>query len=186
MRINGGDRLPEATFKRLAAGGLKDVTTDELCAGKTVVLFAVPGAFTPTCSARHLPGYLAEADALKANGVDTIACVAVNDAFVLDAWAKANDVGDTILMLADGNGTFTKAIGLEYDATARGFGVRSKRYAMVVADGVVKELKVEETPGVVEVSGADAILASLLDAAAESPARVPAAAGAALGSPGGG
>ena len=161
MTIKVGDRLPEATFRRLTADGLKEITTSELCAGKRVVLFAVPGAFTPTCSVQHLPGYVARAADFTAKGIDTVACVAVNDAFVLDAWAKANEVGDKVLMLADGNGDFTKAVGLEFDGSARGLGLRSKRYAMVVEDGVVKELKVEEAPAVVEVSGADVLLASL-------------------------
>lgn len=161
MTIKVGDRLPEATFRRLTADGLKEITTSELCAGKRVVLFAVPGAFTPTCSVQHLPGYVARAADFTAKGIDTVACVAVNDAFVLDAWAKANEVGDKVVMLADGNGDFTRAVGLDFDGSARGLGVRSKRYAMVVEDGVVKELKVEEAPAVVEVSGADVLLASL-------------------------
>lgn len=161
MTIKVGDRLPEATFRRMTAEGVKDVTTGELFAGKTVVLFAVPGAFTPTCSAQHLPGYVAKADAFRAKGVDLVACVAVNDAFVLDAWARANDVGDKILMLADGNATFTKAIGLELDGSGRGLGIRSRRYAMVVENGVVKELRIDEVPGVVDASGADAVLAAL-------------------------
>ena len=161
MTIKVGDRLPEATFRRMTAEGVKDVTTGELFAGKKVVLFAVPGAFTPTCSAQHLPGYVAKADAFKAKGIDVVACVAVNDAFVLDAWAKANDVGDKVLMLADGNATFTKAIGLELDGTGRGLGIRSRRYAVVVEDGVVKDLRVDEVPGVVDASGADAVLAAL-------------------------
>ncbi len=169
MAIKVGDRLPEATFRRLTPEGLKDITTSELCAGKRVVLFAVPGAFTPTCSVQHLPGYAAKADTFKAKGIDAVACVAVNDAFVLDAWARANEVGDTVLMLADGNADFTKAVGLEFDGSARGLGVRSKRYAMVVEDGVVRDLKVEEAPGVVEVSGADAVLASLQAASCNAP-----------------
>ena len=161
MAIKVGDRLPEATFKRLTAEGLRDVTTAELCAGKRVVLFAVPGAFTPTCSVQHLPGYAAKADAFRAKGVDTIACVAVNDAFVLDAWARANGVGDKVVMLADGNGAFAKAIGLDLDASALGLGLRSQRYAMLVEDGLVKDLRVEESPGMVDVSGADVVLASV-------------------------
>jgi glutaredoxin/glutathione-dependent peroxiredoxin len=161
MTIEVGDRLPEATFKRLTPEGVRDVTASELFAGKRVVLFAVPGAFTPTCSVQHLPGYVARAADFKARGVDTVACVAVNDAFVLDAWARANGVDDKVVMLADGNGAFTKAIGLELDASRLGLGTRSKRYAMVVEDGVVRDLKVEEAPAMVEVSGADVMLGSL-------------------------
>ncbi len=161
MTIKVGDRLPEATFRRMTPDGLKEITTSELCAGKRVVLFAVPGAFTPTCSVQHLPGYVARAADFAAKGIDTVACVAVNDAFVLDAWAKANEVGDRVVMLSDGNADFTRAIGLEFDGTGRGLGIRSKRYAMVVEDGVVRDLKVEEAPALVEVSGADVLLASL-------------------------
>ncbi len=161
MTIAVGDRLPACTFKVRTADGLGDITTDELCAGKKVVLFAVPGAFTPTCSARHLPSFLEHLDALKAKGVATVACVAVNDAFVLDAWAKSQDAAGKILMLSDGNATFTKAIGMDFDGSGFGLGVRSKRYAMLVDDGVVKVLNVEASPGVMEVSGADKILAAL-------------------------
>ncbi|MEK0084679.1 peroxiredoxin [Benzoatithermus flavus] len=159
MPIAVGDKLPDATFKVKTPEGLKDVTTKELTAGKRVILFAVPGAFTPTCHAKHLPSYLEHLDVLKAKGIDTVACVSVNDAFVLDAWAKQSGVGDKILMLADGNGTFTKAIGLDFDGSGFGLGTRSKRYAMLVEDGVVKALNVEESPGVMEVSGADKMLA---------------------------
>jgi peroxiredoxin len=161
MTIAVGDRLPACTFKVRTADGLGDITTDELCAGKKVVLFAVPGAFTPTCSARHLPSFLEHLEALKAKGVATVACVAVNDAFVLDAWAKAQDAAGKILMLSDGNATFTKAIGMDFDGSGFGLGVRSKRYALLVDDGVVKVVNVEASPGVMEVSGADKILAAL-------------------------
>jgi peroxiredoxin len=161
MTIAVGDRLPAATFKVRTAEGLGDMTTEQLCRGKKVVLFAVPGAFTPTCSAKHLPSFRDHLDQLKAKGVDTVACVAVNDAFVLDAWARHNNVQGKILMLADGNATFTKAIGLDFDASGAGLGTRSRRYAMLVEDGVVKALNVEESPGVMEVSGADRILAAL-------------------------
>jgi peroxiredoxin len=161
MPIAVGDRLPDATFKVRTAEGLKDVTTGELTAGKKVVLFAVPGAFTPTCHAKHLPSYVEHYDALKAKGVDTIACVAVNDAFVLDAWAKQGEADGKVTMLADGNATFTRAIGMDFDGSGFGLGTRSKRYAMLVDDGVVKVLNVEEAPGVMEVSGADRILAAL-------------------------
>lgn len=159
MPIAVGDKLPDATFKVRTPEGLKDLTTQELTAGKRVILFAVPGAFTPTCHAKHLPSYLEHLDALKAKGIDTVACVSVNDAFVLDAWGKQAGVGDKILFLADGNATFTKAIGLDFDGSGFGLGTRSKRYAMLVENGVVKALNVEESPGVMEVSGADKMLA---------------------------
>jgi peroxiredoxin len=161
MPISVGDRLPAATFKTRTADGLKDVPTEQLCTGKKVALFAVPGAFTPTCSAKHLPSFLDHLDRLKAKGVDTVACVAVNDAFVLDAWAKHNHADGKILMLSDGNATFTKAIGLDFDGSAMGLGPRSRRYAMLIDDGVVRALNVEESPGMMEVSGADRILAAL-------------------------
>ena len=152
MTIAVGDKLPQATFKVRTPEGLKDVTTQELTAGKKVVLFAVPGAFTPTCHAKHVPSYLENLDALRAKGVDAVACVAVNDAFVLDAWGKAVGSDGKLMLLSDGNATFTKAVGL---------GTRSKRYSMLVENGVVKALNIEESPGVMEVSGADRILAAL-------------------------
>jgi peroxiredoxin len=161
MTIAVGERLPEATFKVRTADGLKDATTTEIFGGKKVALFAVPGAFTPTCHAKHLPSYLEHNAALRGKGIDTIACVAVNDAFVLDAWAKANNVGDKIMMLADGNGQFTRAIGMDFDGSGFGLGTRSKRYSMLVDDGVVKSLNIEEAPGMMDVSGADRILAGL-------------------------
>ena len=161
MTIAVGERLPETTFKVRTADGLTDVTTADLVDGKTVVLFAVPGAFTPTCHAKHLPSYLENHDALKGKGVDTIACLAVNDPFVLDAWATASEVGDKIAMLSDGNAEFTKSVGLDFDGSGFALGTRSKRYSMLVVDGVVKALNVEETPGVMEVSGADRVLAIL-------------------------
>jgi peroxiredoxin len=161
MTIAVGDRLPEATFKVRTAEGLKDVTTAEIAAVGRAVLFAVPGAFTPTCHAKHLPSYVENLDALRAKGVDLVACIAVNDAFVLDAWGRLNDLGDKITLLADGNATFTKAIGLDFDGSGFGFGTRSKRYAMLLEQGVVKALHVEDSPGVMEVSGADRILAAL-------------------------
>lgn len=161
MTIAVGDKLPAATFKVRTPDGLADLTTDELFAGKTVALFAVPGAFTPTCSAKHLPSYIENLDALKAKGVDTVACVAVNDAFVLSAWAKGQEADGKIVMLADGLGTFTKALGLDFDGSGAGLGTRSKRYSMLVKDGVVKALNVEASPGVMEVSGADKLLAAL-------------------------
>lgn len=161
MAIAVGERLPEAIFKVRTPEGLKDMSLQDLTAGKRVVLFAVPGAFTPTCHAKHVPSYLENLDALKAKGVDTVACVAVNDAFVLDAWGKACGIDGRILLLADGNATFTKAVGLDFDGSGFGLGTRSRRYAMLIEDGVCKALLVEESPGVMEVSGADRILALL-------------------------
>jgi peroxiredoxin (alkyl hydroperoxide reductase subunit C) len=137
--------------------GPKDITTDEIFSGKKVVLFALPGAFTPTCSAAHLPGYVVHHDAIKAKGVDTIACLSVNDAFVMGAWGDAQNVEDNILMLADGSASFTQAVGLEVDLTARNFGVRSQRFALIADDGVVTHLNVESGP-VFEVSDAETIL----------------------------
>lgn len=159
MTIKVGDKIPSVTLKHMDASGAKDITTDELFKGKKVVLFAVPGAFTPTCSAQHLPGYIQNAEQIKAKGVDTIACISVNDFFVMDAWGKSQNADD-ILMLADGIGEFTKAAGLEYDLSAKGLGMRSRRYAMVVENGVVKELELEEG-GNIEVSTAEQLLAKL-------------------------
>lgn len=161
MTIAVGDKLPEATFKVRSPDGLKDVSTAELTAGRKVVLFAVPGAFTPTCHAKHVPSYLEHLDALKAKGVAEVACVAVNDAFVLDAWAKATGADGKLTLLSDGNAAFTKAIGMDFDGSGFGLGTRSKRYAMLIDNGVVKALNVEESPGVMEVSGADRMLAAL-------------------------
>jgi peroxiredoxin len=160
MTIKVGDRLPEATFVTMTEDGPRPISSETIFKGKRVALFAVPGAFTPTCSARHLPGFRDQADALKAKGVDTIACVAVNDAFVMGAWGKDQQVGDKVLMLADGNGAFTRAIGLEMDASKFGMGGRSQRYSMVVNDGVVEQLNIEQ-PGQFEVSAADYLVASL-------------------------
>jgi peroxiredoxin len=141
-------------------GGPKPVSTDDLFKGKKVALFALPGAFTPTCSAKHLPGFIKQAGALKAKGIDAIACVSVNDAFVMGAWGESQGAGDTVMMLADGNGDFTRALGLEMDATKFGMGKRSQRYSMVVDNGVVTALNVE-APGAFEVSSADHMLALL-------------------------
>ena len=160
MTIKVGDKVPAATFRHLTSEGPKEVTTDELFSGKKVALFAVPGAFTPTCSLRHLPSYVDKAAALKAKGVDTIACVAVNDAFVMGAWGKDQNAGDKVMMLADGSGDFTRAIDLELDATRIGLGKRSQRYSMLVDNGVVKALHVE-APGKFEVSDADTMLKDL-------------------------
>ena len=160
MTIKVGDRLPEATLRTMTPEGPQAKTTSNLFAGKTVALFAVPGAFTPTCSARHLPGFLDNAKALKAKGVDLIACVAVNDVFVMDAWGKAQHVGDDVLMLSDGNGDFTKALGLELDGSKFGMGPRSQRYSLVAKDGVVAQLNVE-AGGEYRVSAADHMLEQL-------------------------
>lgn len=158
--IKNGDVIPPMKLTAATAEGPKEVSTDEVFAGKKVVLFAVPGAFTPTCSARHMPGYLQNLDALRAKGVDTIACIAVNDVFVMDAWAKELGIDGRITMLADGSAAFTKALGLELDLVARGLGIRSQRYAMVVENGRVTHLAVEP-PGGFEVSKAESILAVL-------------------------
>lgn len=161
MPIAVGDRLPDATFKVRTPDGLQDLTVKDLTAGKKVALFAVPGAFTPTCHAKHVPSFLANLDAFRAKGVDQVACIAVNDAFVLDAWAKATGADGKILFLADGNATFTKAIGLDFDGSGFGFGTRSKRYSMIVEDGVVKALNVEDSPGVMDASSAERLLSQL-------------------------
>lgn len=158
--INIGQRLPDIALKTMTPEGVRDIALADLTRGKRVVIFAVPGAFTPACSARHLPGFLERHDALKAHGIDIIACVAVNDAFVMDAWARDNAVNGRVVMLADGNGEFARAVGLDLDARPYGMGVRSQRYAMVVEDGVVKSLFVE-APGAFEVSAAENVLASL-------------------------
>ena len=160
MAIKVGDRVPSGSFMTMSADGPKPVNTDELFKGKKVVLFAVPGAFTPTCHRNHLPGFVKNADAIKAKGVDTIAVTGVNDVFVMDAWKKASG-GDAIEFLADGSGNWAKALGLTLDMTERGLGVRSQRYSMLVEDGVVKALNIEEGPGKAEVSGADNLLKAL-------------------------
>ncbi len=160
MSIQVGQKLPSGAFKTPTGEGPKDISTDEVFAGKTVALFAVPGAFTPTCSARHLPGFKDHAADLNAQGVDTIACLAVNDAFVMGAWAKDQDVVGSILMLADGSGDFTRAIGLEMDARKFGMGLRCQRFAAVVKDGVVEKLFVE-APGEFRVSTAEYMLENM-------------------------
>ncbi|MEO8112826.1 MAG: peroxiredoxin [Phenylobacterium sp.] len=160
MTIKVGDKLPAATLSQATAEGPKPVSTDDIFAGKTVALFAVPGAFTPTCSAKHLPGFKQLAGDIKAKGVDTIACISVNDAFVMRAWAEDQAVGEDIVMLGDGNGAFTKAVGLEFDGSRFGMGPRSQRYSMIVKDGVVSELNVEQG-GEFRVSAADYLLAQL-------------------------
>jgi peroxiredoxin len=160
MMIKVGDKLPAVTFMAGTAEGPKPMTTDEVFAGKTVALFAVPGAFTPTCSAKHLPSFRDKAAELSAKGVDAIACVSVNDAFVMKAWGADQNVGDTMLMLGDGNGEFTKAVGLEMDAGKFGMGTRSQRYAMLVKDGVVQQVNVEQG-GEYRVSSAEYLLGQL-------------------------
>jgi peroxiredoxin (alkyl hydroperoxide reductase subunit C) len=160
MTIKVGDKIPSATLYRMTENGPEAMTTDEIFKGKKVVLFALPGAFTPTCSAKHLPGFVGKADEIKAKGVDTIACLSVNDAFVMGAWGKDQGTGDKVLMLADGSGELTKAMGLELDLTSRGLGVRSDRYAMIVDDGEVTLLN-REAPGVFDVSSAETVLVAL-------------------------
>jgi len=160
MTITVGDRLPEATFMTMTDEGPKKIITSEVFAGQKVVLFAVPGAFTPTCHAKHLPGFIHLADEIKAKGVDRIACVAVNDVFVLGAWAKQLGAGD-IQFLSDGRGIFTRAIGMETDPPERPYGPRSERYAMIVEDGTVTALFVEPKPGQAIESSADNVLAAL-------------------------
>lgn len=160
MTIAIGDRIPDLNLSTVADGAPKPISTAEVFGGKRVVLFAVPGAFTPTCSARHLPGYVEQLEALKAKGIDTVACLAVNDAFVMGAWAQSQGAPADILMLADGNAALTRALGLELDATGFGMGIRAKRFALVARDGVVEQLWVE-APGEFKVSAADAVLAAL-------------------------
>ena len=157
MTIKVGDKIPSVKLRTMTKDGPKEITTDDLFKGKKVVMFGLPGAFTPTCSAKHLPGFVQHAKDIKAKGVDTIACLSVNDAFVMDAWGKDQKVGDSVLMLADGNAEFSKAVGLTMDGTGYGMGLRASRYAMVVKDGMVKALNVE-APGAFEVSSADAVL----------------------------
>lgn len=158
MSIKVGDRIPEAKFRVMSESGPAVKTADEVFKGKKVVLFAVPGAFTPTCHNNHLPGFLKNADAIKAKGVDTIAVTGVNDVFVMDAWKKATGAEGKIEFLADGNGDFAKAIDLALDASGVGLGLRSRRYAMLIEDGVVKKLSVESEPGKAEVSSAENLL----------------------------
>jgi peroxiredoxin len=160
MTVKVGDTLPSGVFMTFTADGPAPITVEALTKGKTVALFAVPGAFTPTCSAKHVPGFKALAAELKAKGVDAIACVSVNDVFVMKAWGADQGVGDDILMLADGNGDFTKAAGLEMDGSKFGMGLRSQRYSMIVKDGVITELNVEQG-GEFKVSSAEYMLAQL-------------------------
>ena len=160
MAIKAGDRMPAGTFKTMGKDGPRDLPTDELFKGKTVVLFSVPGAFTPTCDAKHLPGFVQQAGAIRAKGVDTIACMAVNDVFVMNAWGKASGTGSDVLMLADGNGDYAKSLGLEMDGRGFGMGMRGQRFAIVVKDGVATQVNVEEK-GQFKVSAADHVLGQL-------------------------
>ena len=160
MTIKVGEKIPTATLKQMAKDGPSNVSTTDFFKGRTVVMFSVPGAYTPTCHARHLPGFLQHLAALKAKGVDAVACTAVNDVFVMDAWGKACNAGDGIAMLADGNGDFVKMLGLELDASGFGMGTRGQRFALVAKDGVVTHLFVE-TGGEFRVSSAEHVLANL-------------------------
>jgi glutaredoxin/glutathione-dependent peroxiredoxin len=160
MTIKAGDHMPEGKFKTMGEKGPQELTTAELFDGKRVVLFSVPGAFTPTCSAKHLPGYVELADKLRAKGVDTIACMAVNDVFVMNAWGEASNVAGKVLMLADGNGDYARALGLEMDGRGFGMGMRGQRFAIVVDKGVAKQVDIE-APGQFKVSAAEAVLATI-------------------------
>jgi glutaredoxin/glutathione-dependent peroxiredoxin len=160
MTIKIGDKIPSAVLMQMKGGAPQPMKTDDLFAGKKVAVFALPGAFTPTCSAKHLPGFVQHADDFKKKGVDAIACISVNDAFVMGAWGENQKTDDKVLMLADGNGDFTRALGLEMDATRFGMGKRSQRYSMLVENGVVKQLNIEE-PGAFAVSSADHMLTQL-------------------------
>jgi len=161
MTIQVGDKLPEAKFRVMTAEGPQVKTTDDIFKGKKVALFAVPGAFTPTCNNLHIPSFLKNIDAFKAKGVNTIAVTGVNDAFVMDAWKKATGAEGKIEFLADGNGEFAKGVGMDFDASGNGLGVRSKRYSMLVDNGVVKQFNVEDAPGKCDISGGDALLKQL-------------------------
>ena len=160
MTIKVGDKLPAGTLTHMTKDGPQKIKTEELFGGRKVVLFSVPGAFTPTCDAKHLPGFVQHADAIRAKGVDAVACMAVNDVFVMNAWGKASNVGDKVMMLADGNAEYSKALGLEMDASGYGMGLRGKRFALVAEDGVVKGLYVEG-PGEFKVSSAEYVLGQL-------------------------
>ena len=159
MTVSVGDKIPSTKIKTMTADGMSEIDTGDYFAGKKVVMFAVPGAFTPTCSAKHLPGFVDSAAELKGKGVDEIACISVNDAFVMDAWGKSQNASD-VTMLADGNGDFTRAMGLEMDGSGFGLGTRSQRYALVAENGTITTLNVEQ-PGAFDVSRAEAILTAL-------------------------
>jgi len=160
MTIKVGDRIPSATLMQMKGGTPQPIKTDDLFSGKTVAVFALPGAFTPTCSAKHLPGYVQHAEDFRKKGIDTVACISVNDAFVMGAWGENQGTGDKVMMLADGNGDFARSLGLEMDATRFGMGKRSQRFSMLVDNGVVKQLNVEE-PGAFSVSSAEHMLQQL-------------------------
>lgn len=160
MAIKAGDRMPTGKFKVMGESGPQDLSTAQLFDGKRVVLFSVPGAFTPTCNAKHLPGYLEQLGALKAKGIDTVACMAVNDVFVMNAWGKSSGVGDKLKMLADGNGDYARALGLELDASGYGMGHRGQRFAIVADNGVAQKVFIEE-PGQFKVSAAEHVLAQV-------------------------
>jgi peroxiredoxin len=161
MTIKLGDKLPPVTLRQVTPAGPKEVTTESFFGGRKVVLFAVPGAFTPTCSQRHMPGYVERAADLRAKGIDEVACVAVNDAAVLTAWARDQKSEGKVTLLADGSGDFTRALGLELDLSKMGLGIRSQRYSMLVENGLVRSLNLEPAPGQVDGSGAEAMLKSL-------------------------
>ncbi len=157
MSIQVGEKMPDGKFKQMTADGPKDLTTAELFTGKRVLLFAVPGAFTPTCDKKHLPGYISQIDQLRAKGIDTVACVAVNDVFVMNAWGKSAGADGKVLMLADGNGDYAKALGLQMDATGFGMGLRSQRFALLIKNGVAERVDVEPA-GAFKVSSAEEML----------------------------
>jgi peroxiredoxin len=161
MTINVGDKVPSVNFKQITADGMSDVPSDDYFKGRKVALFSVPGAFTPTCSAQHVPSYVGNAAALKAKGVSAIACVSVNDAFVMKAWGEAQGVGDAVEMLADGNGEFARATGLTLDGSGFGLGERSTRFSMIIDDGTVSHLNVESNPSEMDVSSAEHMLGQL-------------------------
>jgi peroxiredoxin len=160
MAIKVGDSIPSVTLKHLTRDGMQEISTDSLFKGKKVVLFAVPGAFTPVCSAKHLPGFIQQADAFAAKGIDQIICMAVNDPFVMKAWGENQNAGDKVLMLPDGNGALTRELGLELDARGNGLGIRSQRFALVAQDGVVTALAVD-APGTFDLTSAEAVLSAL-------------------------
>lgn len=160
MTIQVGERMPSGKLKTMSPDGPRDVSTDELFKGKKVILFAVPGAFTPTCDAKHLPGFVENAQALKGKGIDTIACLSVNDVFVMNAWGKHANTADKVVMLADGNGEYARALGLELDARGFGMGMRSQRFAILVEDGVAKQVHIE-APGQFKVSSAEHLLTQI-------------------------
>lgn len=159
--IQVGDRIPEATLRRKGEQGIEEVQTSELFGGKTVAFIGVPGAYTPTCSQRHLPGFVEKVNEFRRKGVDEIACMAVNDPFVMQVWGESQDIGDKVTLVSDGNAELTKAMGLDFDGSGAGLGTRCKRFAMLVEDGKVKSLHVEDSPGSVEVTNADKLLADL-------------------------